>query len=64
MEGTVNWFNIKKGYGFVKGEDETDYFVHYTSIPNGVVLKEGDKISFEVKSTERGNQATNIELVE
>lgn len=64
MEGIVNWFNIKKGYGFVKGEDGQDYFVHYTSVPKGIFLREGDKISFESANTEKGKQAKNVKLLE
>tara|TARA_Y100000034_G_scaffold136068_2_gene210597 strand:- start:1185 stop:1505 length:321 start_codon:yes stop_codon:yes gene_type:complete len=64
MEGTVNWFNIKKGYGFVKGEDEQDYFIHYTAVPQGVFLKEGDRVSFEPAQTEKGKQAKDVKLLE
>jgi CspA family cold shock protein len=28
MNGTVKWFNEVKGFGFITGEDEKDYFVH------------------------------------
>ena len=63
MEGTVNWFNIKKGYGFVKGEDEKDYFLHYSAVPQGVFLKEGDRISFEPAKTDKGEQAQNVQLL-
>lgn len=64
MEGTVNWFNIKKGYGFVKGEDGEDYFVHYSAVPQGVFLKEGDRVSFELANTDKGKQAQNVRLLE
>tara|TARA_Y100000034_G_scaffold108871_1_gene139609 strand:- start:436 stop:777 length:342 start_codon:yes stop_codon:yes gene_type:complete len=63
MEGTVNWFNIKKGYGFIKGEDGNDYFVHFTAVPKGVFLKENDKVSFEPAKTERGEQAQNVKFL-
>tara|TARA_Y100000034_G_scaffold134463_1_gene202977 strand:+ start:786 stop:1157 length:372 start_codon:yes stop_codon:yes gene_type:complete len=63
MEGTVNWFNIKKGYGFVKGEDGKDYFVHYSAVPQGVFLKEGDRISFEPARTDKGEQAQNVQFL-
>ena len=63
MEGTVNWFNIKKGYGFVKGEDGKDYFVHYSAVPQGIFLKEGDRISFQPAKTDKGEQAQDIQLL-
>jgi CspA family cold shock protein len=28
----VKWFSKKKGYGFVEGKDQTEYFVHHTDI--------------------------------
>ena len=62
MEGTVKWFNRKKGFGFIKGEDEQDYFVHYTSLPSGVFLNENDRVTFEPAQSEKGNQAQNVML--
>ena len=40
MKGTIKWYNFKKGYGFIKGEDDQDYFVHYTQVPKDARLKE------------------------
>lgn len=31
-QGTVKWFSAKKGYGFITGEDGTDYFAHFSQI--------------------------------
>ena len=60
MEGTVKWYNPRKGYGFISGEDGKDVFVHRTSIPEGTYLNEGDKVDYQQEDSERGPQATNI----
>ena len=62
MEGTVKWFNGQKGFGFVQGEDGKDYFVHFSAVPEDVRLNEGDKVTFYVVETEKGEQAQNIQL--
>lgn len=64
MKGQVKWFSLKKGYGFITGEDSKDYFFHYTMMPHGVLLKEEDSINFEVLETEKGLQAKDITLSE
>ena len=64
MEGTVKWFNIKKGYGFITGEDGQEYFVHYSALPQGVFIRDNDKVSFEPADSERGKQAQNVTLLQ
>lgn len=48
MEGKVKWFNDKFGYGFITDSDGTDIFVHYHNIKNFPILKEGEKVIFDV----------------
>lgn len=62
MKGKVKWFDRKKGYGFIEGEDGKDYFVHFTAVPKGVFLRENDQVSFEPGESERGKQARNVVL--
>jgi CspA family cold shock protein len=60
MEGTVKWFNVRKGYGFIEGDDGEEYFVHYTALPKDTILNENDRVSFEPSQNERGKQARNV----
>ncbi len=60
MKGTIKWYNTRKGYGFIEGEDGKDIFVHKTSLPEGVFINEGDKVEYETEDSERGLKAVNI----
>ena len=64
MEGTVKWFNRKKGYGFISGEDEKEYFVHYSAVAQGTFLRDNDRVAFEPADGERGLQAQNVTLLQ
>jgi len=63
MEGTVKWFNMKKGYGFIKGEDGEEYFVHQSSLAEGTFIRDNDLVSFEPAESEKGKQAQNVKLL-
>lgn len=68
MQGQVKWFDAQKSYGFIIGEDEKDYFVHYSQIQmeGFKVLLEGDIVSFEVEIDKDNNcrvQAINVEPI-
>ncbi|PIN76657.1 hypothetical protein COV17_01570 [Candidatus Woesearchaeota archaeon CG10_big_fil_rev_8_21_14_0_10_36_11] len=64
MEGTVKFFNQKKGFGFVHGDDEKDYFVHFTALPQGVFLRDNDRVSFDPVEGDRGLKAENVQLLQ
>lgn len=64
MKGTVKFFNDKKKFGFIKGEDEKEYFVHVTDVQDQASLAENDSVDFEPEQGERGLKATNVSLGE
>ena len=61
--GTVKWFNVQKGYGFIQPESGgKDVFVHISAVERAGMgtLQEGQKIQYEVVR-ERGKEAaTNL----
>ncbi|MBU7046972.1 MAG: cold shock domain-containing protein [Theionarchaea archaeon] len=60
MKGTIKWYNARKGYGFIQGEDGKDVFVHQSEVPQGTFLNEGDRVEFNVESSERGPKAVGV----
>jgi CspA family cold shock protein len=60
--GTVKWFNVDKGYGFLEVEGENDVFVHFSAIQGDGFksLDEGQTVQFDVVDGERGPQAANV----
>ncbi len=64
--GTVKWFNDKKGYGFINREQGDDLFVHHNSIIGSGYrsLKENDKVEFEVVTTEKGQAASKVSVIQ
>ncbi|MEE4354144.1 MAG: cold-shock protein [Desulfatiglans sp.] len=63
--GTVKWFDNRKGFGFIEQENGPDVFVHYTGI-NGSGYKsveEGDRVSFDIEEGGKGPAAVNVTVV-
>jgi cold shock protein len=60
MKGTVKWYNDMKGFGFIAGEDGKEVFVHRTSVPAGINLREGDQVEYQIEDSDRGQRATNL----
>jgi CspA family cold shock protein len=61
--GTVKWFNDAKGYGFITPDGGgKDLFAHFSAIQDSGFksLKENQKVSFDVATGAKGEQATNI----
>ncbi len=64
-EGTVKWFSDQKGYGFIEQDDGQDVFVHHTSIDGSGFksLNEGQRVRFEIETSEKGPKAKNLEIL-
>lgn len=64
MKGNVKFFNDVKGFGFIKGEDEKEYFVHQSGLKDKTWIRENDSVIFDVEEGEKGQKAVNVELAE
>jgi CspA family cold shock protein len=57
-----------KGFGFISTEgSEKDIFYHENSLEGDLAtrkLRVGDKVSFDVEETQKGQNAVNIKLEE
>ena len=64
LQGTVKWFDVRKGFGFISDTDGLDYFVHYSGITGEGFkrLRQGQKVLFEVGEDREGrNVAVEVE---
>ncbi len=65
--GEVKWFDNKKGFGFIVGEEGgRDIFVHYSAIEGDGFrsLKDGEKVEYELVDSGKGLQAQNVRRVD
>ena len=61
--GKVKFYNKEKKYGFITGDNGTDYFFHASGISNEIYLKDGDRVEFKVVDGDRGAKAVEISLI-
>lgn len=60
--GTVKFFNETKGFGFITPEDGSkDVFVHANGLRDEI--REGDRVSYEVKEGPKGLSAEDVRVV-
>lgn len=61
-EGTIKWFNSKKGFGFIEQETGDDVFVHFSAIEMSgfKTLSEGERVQFEVEENDKGLSAKKV----
>ena len=60
--GAVKWFDEKKGYGFIEGQDGHDIFVHFSDIEEEGFRKlaEGETVDYELLQGQKGPRATKV----
>ncbi|MFQ5342041.1 MAG: cold-shock protein [Anaerolineae bacterium] len=64
--GEVKWFNVQKGYGFIREPDGQEIFFHRSSLLSASPWEvfEGQAVRFEEEETARGPQAVAVELID
>jgi CspA family cold shock protein len=63
--GTVKWFNVQKGFGFIQPETgEKDVFVHISAVERSGMgnLVEGQKVSYELACDQRSGKVSAANL--
>lgn len=63
QNGTVEWFDEKKGFGFISSGGN-DFFVHFKAIQGEgfKTLKQGERVSFEPDESQKGPVAKNVKV--
>ena len=62
INGTVKWFNDRKGFGFIEQENGPDVFVHHSAInaTGFKSLSEGARVTFDIEQGPKGPAAANV----
>ncbi|MCD6146890.1 MAG: cold-shock protein [Thermoplasmata archaeon] len=63
MEGIVKKWMMSYGFIGAEGMDK-DIFVHQSDVKSGSMLREGQKVKFDVKDEPKGPKAVNVEVIE
>ena len=68
MKGVVKFYNDRRRFGFITGEDGKDIFVHATGLKKEglktVKIDEGDNVEYETKQSDRGPIAINVKKID
>lgn len=64
MKGKIKWFDEGKGYGFIKGSDGEEYFVHKSAFSPECKPFEGASVDFDKTDGRKGIKAINVRYSE
>lgn len=65
IKGTVREYNRLKGFGFILGDDDHDYFVHVSGLRPQLQqrgLREGQRVLFDTEFGIKGDKAVNVRI--
>ncbi len=61
MKGIVKFYDIRKGFGFIRGDDGHTIFVHKSAIPFfDIFLVPGEHVEYQIGTTQKGLQAVDL----
>ena len=61
-EGTVKFFNVTKGFGFIaQTDDRSEIFVHSSGLIDNI--RDNDRVQFDVEEGKKGLNAVNVKLI-
>ena len=63
MKGTVKWYKTDKGYGFITGEDNQEYWFHISVMPPQSRPAPGDAVEFTHEMGPKGPRARQVTLL-
>lgn len=66
VKGKIKWFNNKKGFGFIAGDNGKDIFVHFSAIQQEgyKTLNTDDQVEYDLVKSDKGDQAQNVKKIE
>ena len=64
MFGKVKWYDVRKGYGIISGDDGKEVFVHRSAVPFwSIYLNKGDKVEYSLEPWQKGTKASSIKVL-